>query len=144
MAEGLFREMAKDLEGVETLSAGLSAPVGRIPSQHSIDVLADDDIDITDQRSQQLTPELINEATHIFGMTIGHKQAIEMLFPAAAEKTFLMRELADGADPDDADHGLLDVPDPIGMDRDAYEATRDLIRDAMPAVVEFIRESGNS
>lgn len=141
MAEGLFREMTKDLSGIEIDSAGLSAPPSRPPSTHSVEVLKDDGIDISGQRSQQLTPELIQESTHIFGMTIGHKQAIEMLFPAAAEKTFLIRELADGAEPDDADHGLLDVPDPIGLDREAYEMTRDLIRDAMPAVVKFVQQT---
>ncbi|MEM7011162.1 MAG: low molecular weight protein arginine phosphatase [Verrucomicrobiota bacterium] len=142
MAEGIFREMAKDLVGVEILSAGISAPEGRPPSQHSVDVCAADGIDITDQRSQQLTPELIGEATHIFGMSLGHKQAIEMLFPAAAEKTFLLRELSEeGADPSDIDHGLLDVPDPIGLGRTEYETTRDLIRGAMPAVVEFVKKT---
>ena len=141
MAEGLFRLMARDLSGVETLSAGLSAPSGSPPSQHSVDVLADDGIDISGQRSQQITPELIEAATHIFAMTIDHKRAIESLFPAAAEKTFLVRELAEIAEPDDAYHGLLDVPDPIGLPREAYETTRDLIRDAMPAVVKFVRET---
>lgn len=141
MAEGLFRELAKDLGGIEIASAGLSAPVGSPPSDHSVDVLREEGIDISKQRSAQLTPELIAEATHIFGMTLGHKRAIEMLFPSAAEKTFLVRELADGAEPDDIEHGLLDVPDPIGLDRDAYEITRDLIRDALPAVLKFVRET---
>ena len=114
---------------------------GRPPSQHSIDVLQGDGVDITAQRSQQLTEELIRDSTHIFGMTQGHKEMIEMIFPAAAEKTFLLRELADGAEPDDAMHGLLDVPDPIGLGRDAYETTRDMIRDALPAVLQFIKET---
>lgn len=141
MAEGLFREMTKNLSGIEIDSAGLSAPPNRAPSQHSINVLKEQGIDISAQRSQQLTPELIRESTHIFGMTIGHKEAIEMLFPAAAEKTFLIRELADGAEADDANHGLLDVPDPIGLDRDAYEITRDLIQEALPAVLKFVQET---
>lgn len=144
MAEGLFRDALDGKEDILVTSAGLSVMEGRPPSDHSVDVLKEIGVNITKQRSSQLTEQLAQQASHIFAMTQGHKEAIEMIFPFAKEKTFLLRELADGAEPDDAKHGLLDVPDPIGMGRDAYEATRDLIREALPAVLKFIRETDSA
>lgn len=144
MAEGLLRGMTGKLKDFVVASAGLSAINGRPPSQYSIDVLREEGLDIERQLSQQLTPKLVAEASHIFAMTIGHKEAIEMLYPAAAEKTFLVREFVKGASPDDAREGLLDVPDPIGMGRDAYEMTRDLIKDALPSLLKFVEETAGS
>ena len=40
--------------------------------------------------------ELVGEATHIFVMTRDHKRLIELLFPEAAEKTYLLREFEPG------------------------------------------------
>jgi protein-tyrosine-phosphatase len=75
---------------------------------------------------------LVDKATHLFGMTAGHREAIEMLFPEAREKVFVLREFIVEGDLD------LDVPDPIGMDMEAYERARNLIKEAMPSILEFI------
>ena len=69
-------------------------------------------------------------------MAGGHQEAIEMMFPAAAEKTFLVSEFA-------ADERIrgYDVPDPIGMGRRSYEETRDLLKASLPGLLEFIRQT---
>lgn len=141
MAEGLLRAMLQDAPGteIEVASAGLSALDGLPPSQYSIEALASEGIDISRQRSRQLTPDMVAQSTHIFAMTQSHKMTIEAYFPFAAEKTFLLREFSEGATPKMAAQGFLDVPDPIGMDRNAYELTRDLIKEVLPAIVAFIR-----
>ncbi len=141
MAEGLFRAMLHREKGIEVASAGISAMQGRPPSPHSLDVLEEEGIDISGIRSRQITDDLVLESTHIFGMTAGHKQALEMLFPGCAEKTFVLRELGAEATADEVAAGLYDVPDPIGLDRPAYEITRDLIKDALPGVLEFVKET---
>ena len=41
-----------------------------------------------------LTPDLVQEADFIFGMTHSHIDTVVMLYPQAAEKTFLLREFA--------------------------------------------------
>ena len=46
-------------------------------------------IDISRQRSRMLTPELVEQADYIFGMTHSHVDTVMMLYPQAAEKTFL-------------------------------------------------------
>lgn len=137
MAEGFFREMLKSqpVSGIETASAGLSVFDGQPPSAHSVEVMKQEGIDISGLRSQSLTPELVKRATHLFGMTSGHREVIDMLFPEAREKVFVLREFVVDDDLD------LDVPDPIGMDLEAYERARNLIKEAMPSIVEFVTGS---
>ena len=61
-------------------------------------VLEDLGIDISRQRSRMLTAELVQQADYIFGMTHGHIDAITLLYPLAAEKTFLLREFDETLD----------------------------------------------
>lgn len=145
MAEGMFREMVESTRGLgpwEIGSAGISTVDGQVPSDHSVTVLQKQSINITGIRSRQLTADMIEEATHIFVMTASHKQAIEMIFPAAAEKTFLILELATGEEAAKSAPWMMDVPDPIGQSIAVYEDTRALIQAALPSVLEFVRETG--
>lgn len=135
MAEGLLRGMvAARAAGprIEVSSAGVGAFDGQPPSRHSVTAMRDEGIDISALRSQSLTPDLVRRATHIFAMADSHRRAIHSLFPEAIEKTFVLREFI----ADDAFD--LDVPDPIGMDLDAYERTRNLIKEALPSVLAFV------
>ena len=55
-------------------------------------------IDISSQRSRMLTPELVQQADYIFGMTHSHIDTVMLLYPHAAEKTFLLREFDETLD----------------------------------------------
>jgi len=138
MAEGLFRKLIEGEEDWEVASAGVGTFGGQRPSQHTLDILAAEGIDLRSNQSQGLSPEIIEEFTHIVAMAGGHQEAVEMLFPAAAEKTFLVSEFA-------ADERIRgrDVPDPIGMGRHSYEETRDLLKASLPGLLEFIRQTSN-
>jgi ribose 5-phosphate isomerase B len=96
-------------------------------------VLKKHKIDISRFRSQGIRRDMVNEATHIFCMTRDHREAIEMLFPKAAEKTYLVCEFC----PDDDLMGA-DVPDPIGLGRSAYDETLDTLKRALPSVLAYI------
>lgn len=141
MAEGLYRELTKNEPDMEVASAGISAVDGLTPSDYSVLVMKKAGIDISRQRSRQLTPRMISEATHIFVMTTGHKMAVETMFPAAAEKTFLLLEPAAGDDAVRDAPWSFDVPDPIGHGIEVYEGTLQLIRASMPSLIEFVRET---
>jgi RpiB/LacA/LacB family sugar-phosphate isomerase len=136
LAEGLLREAVKNRDDIEVSSAGVSTGWGHPPSPHAVEVLRPWGIDISGQRSQPLTEELVEEATHLFVMTRGHLETIQMFFPEAAEKTFLLREFEEDARP-----GNLDVPDPIGLSIGAYFETRDTIKRALPSILKFIDAS---
>lgn len=141
MAEGLYRALTEGDPDVEIGSAGISAAEGLAPSDASVRVMGKAGIDISRQRSRQLTPKMIAGATHIFVMTSGHKMAVENMSPAAAEKTFLLLEPAAGDDAVREAPWSLNVPDPIGHGIDVYESTFQLIRAAMPALIEFVRQT---
>ncbi|MGA8659367.1 MAG: serine hydroxymethyltransferase [Chthoniobacterales bacterium] len=134
MAEGLFRQMVKDRPDVKVLSAGVSTYPGQPPSVHAVQTLAELGIDISHNRSKQLSEELVAEASCIIAMTRSHLDSILFLFPEAAEKTFLLREF-------EGQVTSLDVADPIGMGIEAYAFTREVIQRALPGVLKFI-ESG--
>jgi RpiB/LacA/LacB family sugar-phosphate isomerase len=136
MAEGLFRAAVKDKPEIEVSSAGVATGYGQPPSPHAVEVLRPWGVDITDLRSQPLTDQLVDEATHIFVMTRGHKEAIEMYFPEAAEKTYLFRQFDETAR-----QGGLDVPDPIGLGIHAYFECRDTLRRAIPSILRFLDQS---
>ncbi len=133
MAEGLFAHMVKSRGDIAVESAGISAMDGQKASGHTIDVLKRQKIDLSKFRSQALTRDLVNDATHIFCMTHGHRMVIEQLFPKAADKTYLVCEFC----PDDDLMGE-DVPDPIGSGRGAYEETLDTLKRALPSVLGYI------
>jgi len=136
IAEGLFRRLLGNRKDIEVGSAGVHAVRGQPPSTHAIEVCAEEGVDIRELRSQPLTSALINRASHIFAMTGAHVEAISMLFPNAADKTFLLREFEEtGAT------SWLDVPDPIGLGRDVYITCAQTIKNALPSVLAFVEES---
>ncbi|TSA33927.1 MAG: aminotransferase class I/II-fold pyridoxal phosphate-dependent enzyme [Verrucomicrobiaceae bacterium] len=130
MAEGLFRKMG--IPGVTVESAGLSAASGQPPSTDAVRVLAADGIDISKIRSQPVTEELLERATHIFVMTRDHLRILDLFFPEAMDKAALVL----GDEP-----GSPDVPDPIGQGRVVYEKCKDTIARALPSLLEKINAS---
>jgi len=98
MAEGIFRHAMKGRRDVQVLSAGIGAMEGQPPSTYAVQAVRELGIDISKQRSRMLTAELVQEADYIFGMTHSHVDTIFLLYPHAAEKTFLLREFDDTLD----------------------------------------------
>ncbi|HEY5751767.1 MAG TPA: ribose 5-phosphate isomerase B [Chthoniobacterales bacterium] len=137
MAEGLFRALVKNQNDITVESAGVAAVRGQAPSLHAVEVLREKGIDISKYRSQPVTEELVERATHIFAMTQGHLDTLHLLFPGAAEKAFLLREFA----PDDTGK---DIADPIGFGSSIYRECRDEIKDALSSVLEFISYSNTT
>jgi glycine hydroxymethyltransferase len=136
IAEGLFRALIGNRRDIEVASAGVHAVRGQPPSEHAIDVCAEAGVDIRGLRSQPLTASLIERATHIFAMTGAHVETIQLLFPMAAEKTFLLREFEEAGST-----SWRDVPDPIGLGRDVYDDCAATIKNALPSVLAFVEES---
>jgi protein-tyrosine-phosphatase len=123
---------------LRVLSAGVGAIDGQVPSSHAIQVLQELGIDISRQRSRMLTGELVNQADFIFGMTHGHVDAINLLYPHASEKTFLLREFDETLDVFEKD-----ISDPIGGSYDVYRECRDQIEQGIASIMKFFdQQSG--
>jgi glycine hydroxymethyltransferase len=136
IAEGLFRRLIGNDKEIEVLSAGVHAVRGQPPSLYAVQVCAEEGLDISDLRSQPLTAELVDRATHIFAMTGAHLETIQTLFPHGAEKSFLLREFEEPGTT-----VWRDVPDPIGLGREVYEDCARIIKNALPSVLAFVEQS---
>jgi glycine hydroxymethyltransferase len=130
MAEGLLRRLAGGK--VEACSAGLGAGRGQPPSAHAVEVLRKEGIDISEIRSQPVSPDLLERADYIFTMTRDHLDMLLLLYPEMSAKARLLRfdEAAKG--------GRADVTDPIGGTRETYEACKEDIKRALPHVLTLI------
>jgi RpiB/LacA/LacB family sugar-phosphate isomerase len=136
MAQGLFADLVRGRRDIEVSSAGIGAIGGQPPSVHSVEVMAEIGIDIRQIRSKPLMAELVRRADFIFVMTYGHLDSMLLLFPSAAEKTFLLREF-------ETDLAVMEreVSDPIGQSRETYRDCRDQIRAALPRLLDLVLRS---
>ena len=134
MAEGLSRLAWGQSPEVTFSSAGIGAVLGQAPSPYAVEVMRDLGCDISRQRSQPTTAELVRKADYIFVMTYGHLDSLLLLYPAAADKTFLLREFQPGLSPDERE-----VDDPIGQAVGVYRACRDQIQQSIPFLMEMVQ-----
>ncbi|MGZ8939189.1 MAG: ribose 5-phosphate isomerase B, partial [Limisphaerales bacterium] len=136
MAEGLFRHAMKERHDIRIFSAGVGAIDGQPPSAHAVRALRELNIDISRQRSRMLTGELVQQADYIFGMTHGHVDAITLLYPQAADKTFVLREFDDTLD-----NFEKDIADPIGGSYEVYLDVRDQIEQGIVTMLNFLEQN---
>jgi len=135
IAEGLFRQLIGNRDDIEVSSAGVHAVRGQPPSLYAVQVCENEGVDISGLRSQPLSADLVERASHIFAMTGAHLETIHLLFPHGAEKTFLLREFEQpGATT------WRDVPDPIGLGREVYQDCARTIKNALPSVLAFVEQ----
>lgn len=137
MAEGLFRKALEGRHDFEVMSAGIAAYPGDSPNPETVKLLSSRGISLDGFSSQPVSPELVEQASHIFAMTSGHLEALENLFPEYTDKFFLACEFVDIPG-----RGVAsDVPDPIGMGRKAYEETAKTLDQAIPTLIAFIDQT---
>jgi glycine hydroxymethyltransferase len=136
MAEGIFRQAVQGRGNYRVISAGLGAMEGQPPSAHAVTAVKELGIDIASQRSRMLTPELVQQADYIFGMTHSHVDTVMLLYPQAAEKTFLLREFDETLDTFEKD-----ISDPIGGSYEVYVSCRDQIEQGIVSLLRFIEQS---
>ena len=139
MADGIFRQVVQGRGNYRVGSAGLGAMEGQAPSAHAVEAVKELGIDISHQRSRMLTPSLVAQADYIFGMTHSHVDTVMLLYPQAAEKTFLLREFDDTLDPFEKD-----ISDPIGGSYEVYMNCRDQIEQGIVSLLRFIEGDGAS
>jgi L-threonylcarbamoyladenylate synthase len=134
MAAGLFRRMlserlgggpgALETHAITVASAGVAAGTGSAASDLAGEVMAGRGIDLSAHRSQPLRVELINQADLIFVMTQGHFETVVQMSPPARKRCRLVCQ--------------QDVQDPLGGDRQRYEAVADQLETCLRALAEEI------
>ena len=137
MAEGLFSDLVKKNSSEFVIqSAGVGAQNDLPPSENSVRAMLAIDIDITRQLSQMVTAELVKEANMIIGMTQGHSDMINLMFPEVSEKTFILREFDQSIPVSERD-----ISDPIGGSYDVYSDCRDQIKEGIISLLNSIKQN---
>jgi RpiB/LacA/LacB family sugar-phosphate isomerase len=135
MAEAMFRHAVRGRGEFRIFSAGLGAVDGQPPTPHSVRAMRELGVDISAQRSRMLTADLVRSADIILGMTHSHVDTIALLYPAAAEKTFLLREFDETLETYEKDIG-----DPIGSAYEVYLDCRDQIEQGIASLLKFMEQ----
>jgi len=115
------------------LSAGTLGIEGAPATDEAVAVIAERNIDARGHRSQGLTPELVENAMLVIGMTVAHRAAAEYLVPEAALRCRVITEFTAG----DPSRGIAD---PIGQPVEVYRRCASEIESALPAIVSFIEK----
>src|SRR5216684_5838342 len=136
MAEGILRHALQGRGDYGVMSAGLGAMEGQPPSPYAVQAVRELGIDISGQRSRMVTPDLIQQADYIFGMTHSHIDTVMLLYPHAAEKTFMLREFDETLDLFEKD-----ISDPIGGSYDVYLSCRDQIEQGIVSLLRFLEQA---
>ena len=120
------------LNQIKVVSAGVSAFGGDPASANSVKALKKVGLDIEDHRSQSFTYALMDQSDLILVMTESHREIIQQAFPE--DKTPIMRFREKIA------NGSKEVPDPYGGPLNLYVETRDSLADAIPSLLQYLRE----
>lgn len=134
MAEGLMRKALAGRNDLTSSSAGVAAFPGSSASPETLEVLRQRGASLENFRSQVVTKELLEQASHVFTMTEGHLQMLASRFPEFEDKYHLLREFSGIRDKREG----IDVPDPIGMGAPAYEEVAKVIEAAIPNIIAYV------
>ena len=138
MAEALLRatlvKRGQGLEKLKVASFGLAAEGGQPPSANSVKAMQRIGLDVSGHRSRLLTQAEVDRSIVIFGMTESHLAALHARFDVLPAFVLLLRDVL----PTDVPR---DIPDPFGGGYRDYEECRDSMVEAIPAMVEFLRQN---
>ena len=143
-------------DGIEVVSAGVSAVIEAPASRPAVRVLRDRGIDLTDHRARHLTRAELERADLVVVMAQEHVDAIRALAPEALVKVARLKDLAGrsvtpapgmdlagrlqallAATPPASLAGL-DVADPYGRSLQSYATTAEEIERGVDALVQAL------
>lgn len=131
MAEGLLKAALGDGDHVRVASAGVAAVPGQAASRETRNILKTKKAPIKGFKSRQIDRTILDRASLVVAMTESHADVVRRFFPDSAGDVKL---LCDFIDPDEGLAGV-DVPDPIGCGRAAYEEVAEVIELAIPGMM---------
>jgi protein-tyrosine phosphatase len=103
MGEAMLRAA---LPGKTVRSAGLGALIGKPADPLSVQLMAEQGVDITDHRAQQISPAMVAQADLILVMDLEQKRHVETQYIGARGKVFRLGEAAKADIPDPYREGI--------------------------------------
>nr|WP_282580114.1 low molecular weight protein arginine phosphatase [Natroniella sulfidigena] len=132
MAEVLFQDLLEknNLDNYDVESAGIAAVDGKSAARQAIEVMKEEDLDLTTHQTSYLTVDLITEADLILTMTQRHKLSILDAYPQVEDKIYTLKEYAA------TDNKGLDISDPFGQPLSVYKECAEEIKEELKKVIK--------
>jgi protein-tyrosine-phosphatase len=143
MAAAIAVHLAKERGmDIPVSSAGIAARAGEPATPAAVAALAAMGIDLAEHRARRLEAAMVNSADVILAMTAAHKEYIRHLFPAAAAKTYTLKEYArdEGTATGSEVKDDLDIPDPFGSGPELYRSMARELSELVSRVLEKYRQ----
>lgn len=112
LAEGLFKQRLQSRPDITVHSAGVAALVGSYAHPIVVDLAMKAGIDISNHRARQCDIELLRQADLVLVMDQTHLKWLSNAFPQFHGRGFLLGHW----------DKKKEVPDPIGLPRESFEA----------------------
>jgi protein-tyrosine phosphatase len=128
MAEGLLR---RALPGKTIRSAGIGALIGKPADPFAIQLMAEQGIDISAHRAQNISARLVNEAELILTMDLDQKKYVETHYVASKGKVFRLGEFR-----------KVDIADPYRQGIEQFGIAYRLIEEGVQGFVDQISQMG--
>ncbi len=134
VAEAVLRDRLKKIgtDDWELGSAGTWAYPGQSAAEFSIQLMAEQGLDIEDHASQIISGKLLSNSDLVLCMELGHVEALRAEFPDERAKIYLITEMSDRH---------YSVVDPYGGPLNSYEDMVEevtmLIEEGMDRIVEL-------
>jgi protein-tyrosine-phosphatase len=135
MAAGLLQHalaaQPEPLRSLKVVSAGVAARPGEPVSENSVMALRKVGIDISKHVSRPVTQELLDSALAVICMTESHRAMIQLQADPVPKHLHLFRDFIDNGD--------KEIPDPFGGPLKIYELCRDVMVEAIPSLIEYLK-----
>jgi len=134
MAEAYLKKRVKEEKlPIKVQSVGTLGVDGMIPTEETIAVLKNEEIDASEYRSKPLDEDSIKWADIIFVMEPMHKTKIMEMVPGSIEKIRFLGEFSAG-------HEDIAIPDPIGQPLPYYRQSLRRIKEAVDAFIKWVKK----
>lgn len=140
VAEALLRDrlQKRGLTDWEVSSAGSWAEPGQKASAYSVQLLAEQGIDIQDHLSSTVDEKALADSDLVLCMEIGQVEALRAEFPQYVSRIFLLTEMSGRR---------YSVNDPYGGPRIAYERmvreVTDLVEEGLPRIIHLAQTNNH-
>jgi len=138
MAWGLLKKMLKERGDYKIMTAGTRAFKGMPPTGETIQVMSEQEIDVSGHRTSPLSDEILREADLILVMERAHKENILERNPCLRNKVHLLNEFGRIGKEDK----LVDpdIPDPIGKPLEFYRRVFGIIKESLTCTVKRLEQ----
>jgi len=133
LAQGLLKKQLADQglgEEWEVGSVGNWTEGGVPVDPRVVEILAERGIKAGEQRSREVTEELLAEADLVLTMEAGHQEALQVEFPEQADKVYMLSELVGER---------KNVVDPVGDEEGKYNEVMGVIEGYLEGAVEKMK-----